>query len=262
MGLPPLSANVTNTVALMFTGVGSAMGSRPELAGQARTIVQFGIPALLGGSVGAALLLLTPSGTFQAIVPWLIGGASLLLLVQPYLTRFVRFAGAQSNRTEAESADIAEGAPAAPDVERAATRAAQPDSAPSVAGEALERGPARGWRGRLAAFGIFACTIYTGYFGAAGGILVFAVLTAALRGRTAQQANAMKNVMTAFANGVAAVGFALFGPVKWEFILPLAIGFLVGGRMGPVLARTLPGGVLRILAAVCGLGMAVKLSIH
>ncbi|HEY6277165.1 MAG TPA: TSUP family transporter, partial [Streptosporangiaceae bacterium] len=81
IGLPPLAANMTNTVALLFTGVGAAAGSRPELAGQGSRIRRLGLVAALGGGAGAALLLVTPAQTFQRIAPVLIGAASLLLLV-------------------------------------------------------------------------------------------------------------------------------------------------------------------------------------
>jgi uncharacterized membrane protein YfcA len=62
IGLPPLSANVTNTVALAFTGAGAAVGSRPELAGQARAVWRLGVVTASGGATGAAGLLLTPRG--------------------------------------------------------------------------------------------------------------------------------------------------------------------------------------------------------
>lgn len=79
-GLPPLSANMTNTVSLLFTGAGAAAGSRPELAGRGALIRRFGLLAAAGGGAGAALLLVTPAGTFQRIAPVLIGAASLVLL--------------------------------------------------------------------------------------------------------------------------------------------------------------------------------------
>ena len=82
-GIPPVTANVTNTVSLVLTGVGSVSASRPELKGQGRRLVPLAVAAMLGGTVGAALLLLTPSEAFERIVPWLIGGAALAILVQP-----------------------------------------------------------------------------------------------------------------------------------------------------------------------------------
>ena len=82
VGLPPVTANVTNTVALVLNGVGSVSASRPELRGQGRRVLRLGAAAVLGGAAGAALLLSTPSDAFERIVPWLIAGASIALLVQ------------------------------------------------------------------------------------------------------------------------------------------------------------------------------------
>ncbi len=81
-GLPPVTANVTNTAALVLTGVGSVSASRPELKGQGRRLVPLAVAAVGGGAAGAALLLSTPTEAFERIVPWLIGGASLAILVQ------------------------------------------------------------------------------------------------------------------------------------------------------------------------------------
>jgi uncharacterized membrane protein YfcA len=81
-GLPPVAANVTNTVALVLNGVGSVSASGPELRGQGRRLMRLAGGAVLGGAAGAALLLLTPSDAFERIVPWLIGGAAVALLVQ------------------------------------------------------------------------------------------------------------------------------------------------------------------------------------
>ncbi|MGY1689775.1 sulfite exporter TauE/SafE family protein [Geodermatophilus sp. SYSU D01105] len=81
-GLPPVTANVTNTVSLVLNSVGAVSASRPELRGQGRRLLRLSVGALLGGAAGAALLLLTPSEAFERIVPWLIAGASIALLVQ------------------------------------------------------------------------------------------------------------------------------------------------------------------------------------
>src|SRR5260370_8716960 len=86
LGVPPLSANMTNRVSLTFSGAGSVASSRPELAGQGRRVLRLGAITAVGGAAGAAVLLVTPAGTFTFVVPVLIGGASLLLLVQPKIT--------------------------------------------------------------------------------------------------------------------------------------------------------------------------------
>src|ERR1700722_4003115 len=83
LGVPPLAANMTNTVSLVLTGAGSVASSRPELAGQGRRVLRLGLITAAGGAAGAAILLLTPASTFTVVVPVLIGGASLGLLVQP-----------------------------------------------------------------------------------------------------------------------------------------------------------------------------------
>jgi uncharacterized protein len=81
-GIPPVTANVTNTVALVLNSVGSVSASRPELRGQARRLLPLAVAAVLGGAAGAVLLLVTPPGAFERVVPVLIAGASAAILVQ------------------------------------------------------------------------------------------------------------------------------------------------------------------------------------
>src|SRR4051812_9914462 len=83
VGLGPVAANVTNTVALVFSSAGSVSGSRPELTGQGARVRRLGVAALLGGTTGCALLLVTAEGTFERLAPWLIGVASVAILVRP-----------------------------------------------------------------------------------------------------------------------------------------------------------------------------------
>jgi uncharacterized membrane protein YfcA len=86
LGLPPLVANVTNTMSLVLTGVGSVLGSRPELVGQRPRVIRLGTITALGGATGAAILLLAPADAFAVVVPVLIGGASVVLLAQPMIS--------------------------------------------------------------------------------------------------------------------------------------------------------------------------------
>jgi uncharacterized membrane protein YfcA len=81
-GIPPVTANVTNTVALVLNAVGSVSASRPELRGQGRRLRPLLAAAVLGGVTGAGLLLLTPTEAFEKIVPWLIAFAAAAILVQ------------------------------------------------------------------------------------------------------------------------------------------------------------------------------------
>src|SRR5215831_14651451 len=108
--------------------------------------------------------------------------------------------------------------------------------------------------------GVFGVAVYVGYFGAAGGIVMLALLTAMITQPLARP-NAVKNILGAVTNTVAAAAFALFGHVDWAAVVPLAGGFIGGGWTGPALVRRLPGQVLRVLVAVCGLAVAVRLGI-
>jgi len=208
VGLGPVAANVTNTVALVFSGLGSILGSRPELQGQAVRVRQLAVAAVLGSAVGATLLLLTPSGTFELIAPWLIGVSSLAILVRPRV--------------------------------RAAEQGAD------------ERG------GAGLAAGIFLIGIYAGYFGAAAGVMLLAILLVATDD-TLARSNALKNVVLAIANVAAALGFIFLGPVHWDAVAPLALGLFAGARLGPIVVRHSNAGVLRALIGVAGLALAVKL---
>lgn len=80
VGLPPVTANVTNTVALVFNGIGSAWGSRPELVGQGRFIARMAPVTLAGGAAGAALLLTTPAASFEKVVPVLLALSSVAIV--------------------------------------------------------------------------------------------------------------------------------------------------------------------------------------
>ncbi|MHB1924865.1 MAG: TSUP family transporter, partial [Acidimicrobiales bacterium] len=70
LGLPPLVANVTNTVGLVPGSVSGAWGYRRERAGQRGRAIRLGIFSALGGLAGGILLLSLP-GSFQEVVPWL-----------------------------------------------------------------------------------------------------------------------------------------------------------------------------------------------
>jgi uncharacterized membrane protein YfcA len=210
VGLPPLSANVSNTVALVFGSVGSVSGSVVELRGQRAQARRLGAMGIAGGISGALLLLATPPGAFVRIVPWLIAGASLAILVQ---------------RAPARATAIA------------APRA-----------------------GRALSAAVFVVAVYGGYFGAAAGVLLLAVLLIATTEPLARS-NAMRNLVLGLANAVAALAFVAFGPVRWSAVLPLAVGFLFGGRLGPLVVRRAPPGPLRALIACAGLGLAVHLGL-
>lgn len=87
LGVPPIVANATNTVALWPGALGSVLGYRAELKGLHRWVLWFAIPSVLGGTVGAILLVLTPPSKFESLAPWLVLGATLLFQAQRWLAR-------------------------------------------------------------------------------------------------------------------------------------------------------------------------------
>jgi uncharacterized membrane protein YfcA len=206
VGLSPLSANITNTVALLGTTLGAAAGSRPELAGQRVRIGQLCLITAVGGAFGGALLLLTPSETFTVVVPWLIGAASVLLLVGPRL------------RSAAERSDA-------------------------------------GRLGPVAAAAAFGVAVYGGYFGAAAGVLMLALLSTVWT-QSLARSNAAKNLATGAANLIAAVVFAFTGKVYWPAAVALCVGSVVGSWIGPAIVRRVPATPLRLSIGIAGLGLA------
>lgn len=81
VGIPAISANVSNTVALVASSVGSVTGSVPELRGQRARARRLAAVAITGGATGSALLLLTPRSTFVRLVPFLIAVGAIAVLL-------------------------------------------------------------------------------------------------------------------------------------------------------------------------------------
>jgi uncharacterized membrane protein YfcA len=100
--------------------------------------------------------------------------------------------------------------------------------------------------------------VYSGYFGAALSVMLLAVLGLFIQD-TLQRLNATKVALTTISNAIAAVGFAIFGPVNWLDALVLAAGTVVGGLLGAAAGRRIPALALRLGVAAVGLGLAVKL---
>jgi uncharacterized protein len=99
VGYPAVAANVTNTVALCPGYLGGSLGYRRELAGQGARVRALGATSVAGALLGAALLLRSPAGLFESLVPWLIFLACGLLAAQPWLTRVVRQRGERAGGT-------------------------------------------------------------------------------------------------------------------------------------------------------------------
>jgi uncharacterized protein len=210
MGVPPLTANVTNTVGLTPTVIGTALGAVPELRPQRARLTALGPPAIAGAIAGAILLLTTPDDVFEAIVPALIAGSCLLMLLQPWLVRHTLRGGR--------------------------------------------------WRRWVAQASTLLVGVYTGYFGAASGVL-FLALVGLVSVASLHELNAAKNVLVGAGNAVATVIFAVVAPVRWPMAAALALGSVAGGLIGTQLVRRVPAPHLRAGIAVVGLVVAVRLAL-
>ena len=219
LGVPPLAANATSTVALWPGSLAGTWGFRHELGGMRSWLLWFTVPSILGGVAGALLLLYTPKGRFEAIVPFLVLGATLLFLMQRTITR--KFARQALDAGEhAEERDVM--------------------PRPSV------------WF-LVFQFGV---AVYGGYFGAGIGILMLATL--GLMGLTnIHKMNGLKNWGATCINGFAALMFVFSGIVQWPVALAMAAGSLCGGNIGAWLA--IRAGQIWVRRAVIAVGFGAFL---
>lgn len=208
VGLSPVTANVSNTVGLVFGSLSGAWGYRAELVGQRSRMLRLASASFLGGLVGAVLLLVLPSSAFDAIVPVLILLGVVLVILGPRISRTV-----------------------------AARHAAR--------GGLPHHGAAWVWPA------VGAAGVYGGYFGAAQGVLLMAILGIGVDD-TLQRHNATKNVLAAIVNGVAAVLFMVVADVDWRAAALVAVGSVVGGQIGATVGRRLPPALLRAVIVVVG----------
>lgn len=233
VGLPPLTANVSNGLGLVPGSLFGAIGYRAELAGQGARLRRLGPASVIGAVGGAVLLLVLPPGAFNAIVPVLVVIALVLVVAQPWLSRRLAV------RRAAAAAAVPAGAqvePAGPELERS--------------GEPRE--------GRLLWLGTLGTGMYGGYFGAAQGVLLLGLMGVALP-EPLQRINAVKNVLAMLANLASGIVFVFVAHVSWVAVALIAAGSAIGGGLGARVGRKLSPSVLRGVIVVIGLVALGKL---
>jgi uncharacterized protein len=258
-GYPPVVANVSNNVGLV-PGVASGVhGYRAELTGQRRRVIRLGSASVCGGLVGAILLLVLPAEAFKAIVPALIGVALVLVVVQPWLSKWV--AARQQARGDAPGSRVKGRAAVAGPGGRGA-RYERPGGEEETAGyerpETSDASAAGATGGLVVWLLVFATGIYGGYFGAAQGVLLLGLLGIAFTD-SLQRINAVKNVLAGLVNGVAALVFIAFSHVAWGAAGLLAAGSIIGGQIGARVGRRLPPWALRLAIICVGVAALIKL---
>lgn len=105
---------------------------------------------------------------------------------------------------------------------------------------------------------VFLTAIYGGYFGAAQGVILVGLMGILLQD-TLQRINALKNVVAAIVNAVAAVVFVLLAHIAWPAVLLLAVSSTIGGQLGSAVGRRLSPTLLRTLIVLAGVAAVVKL---
>lgn len=218
VGVPPIQANATNTVALWPGQFTSIAGYRQDLGENRPLVLPLAIAAALGGVAGALILLHTGQSIFLHLVPWLLLLAAIIFAVSTPLSRWLQaHAGSAAAQRPQES---------------------------------------RASRRRLPlALGTLLVSVYVGYFGAGGGFLLLALLAFAGVGNMTQM-NALKVIITTIANGVAVLLFIVHGDVLWQHCLLMMATGAVGGYAGARNARRVNQELMRAIVTAIGFGMA------
>lgn len=208
LGVPPLTANVSNNIGLVPGAITAMLGTRDEHHAAVRTFVRRLLPAsILGSVVGAALLLLLPEGAFAAVAPFLVLVGVVLVVVGPRMTR---------------------------------ARGGRPHHVALLIGI------------------VFATGVYGGYFGAAQGVILIAVLSV-FASLSLREANALKNLLVGAVNLIAGVIFVFTPHVDWAIVATIAVGSTVGAYIGARYGRRIPSPIYRAIIVVIGLSSSVWL---
>lgn len=222
VGVPPVVANASNSVALWPGSLSGAWAYRLELSRYKRYLVPMSIASLLGGIGGGLLLLAAGDARFAALIPWLLAFATLLFAFSPQLSAALkRMRQRQGAHQHDKSNDSAHGA-----------------------------GTPAGWLVQLLV------SIYGGFFGAGMGILMMASL--AISGHEdMQHINALKNLLSAVIYSVTVVTFIVAGAVSWPHTLVMLLTASAGGYAGARMARKIQGPWLRRVVIAVGAALSL-----
>lgn len=222
LGYPPLTAAVSNAIGIVPGSIMGAIVYRDELR-RRRDVVRTLLPAsIVGGVLGSLLLLHLSSAVFSAVIPWLIGVGTLLVLLGPTLKRWAT---------------------------RGHTVTLEPQPLPAFPSQA-----GKAW----SIVGAFCLGTYGGYFSAAQGVLLIAVLGLSTT-LLLQELNAIKNLAVAAVNLIAATTFLVVSPtlIAWHLVALIALGSALGGFVGGRFAKRLPAPVFRAFVVAVGVATVI-----
>ncbi len=219
-GMLPVQSNTTSTVALWPGSLASTWAYRRELVQQEPGFLILLIgTSLIGGVLGAILLLHTSQTTFIRLLPYLLLAATLLFAFSGSITTWLR-------TRNAEKVQLAERT-------RPSTR--------SLIGVSIAQ---------------LIIAIYGGYFGGGIGILMLATL-AMMGMENIHAMNGVKTLLTSCINGVAVVTFIIAGAVVWPQAIVMIIGAILGGYGGAYYARKIDQKWIRLFVMIVGFSMTL-----
>jgi uncharacterized membrane protein YfcA len=215
LGFPPVTSTMSNAVGLVAGSVSGTWGYRRELRGQWNRL-RWQLPAsVVGGVLGAWLLLHLPEKVFIEVVPVLLLIALMLVVIGPRMQTWARDRAEKAGRSSDH---------------------VSPQRMVALVAST------------------FAIGVYGGYFTAAQGILLVGVMGALLP-ESVQRMNAAKNLLALVVNIVAALAYTwvAFDRISWPATGLIAIGSLIGGWFGAHYGRRLSPNALRAAIVVVGL---------
>jgi len=247
LGLPPVSANITNTVALSPGYLGGALAQRGHITAQRDRVRRLSVAAAIGGLIGSILLVFTSDSAFRVLIPVLLLVATLLLAFQDRLRTALHIGPRTAGASITD--EVVDG----------------PGPLPTDADEGRPRsstGPARdcavdpGWL----VVPVLVVSIYGGYFGAGLGIMLLAVLGIVLH-ESLPRLNALKQALALVINATAAVLFLASHKVFWVVALVMAVTSLLGGVAGGRMAGAVRPELLRAMVVVIGVSVSVAYAV-
>lgn len=229
MGVPPVTATMSNAMGLIAGNLTGAWNYRAELRGLRGTLLKLLPCSIVGGAIGAGLLMVLPEEVFSYVAPALIVVALFFVVFQPRLQGIVR------RRKEAQAQEIA-------------------DAARAHGEEPAQLDPNSLPQPSILYVLVFIAGIYGGYFVAAQGVLLLGILGVFLLA-SMQSANAVKIFLVAAVNIVAAVSYILFSfeRIDWWVVVLIAISSSVGSWLGAKVGRRLSPVALRTVIVILGL---------
>lgn len=230
-------ANATSTVALWPGAVASTGAYRRELATQNRQLlVVLGVTSLIGGLLGAFLLVDTPQSTFVRLIPYLLLVATLLFTFGPPITKRLR---------KRKTTTVMPTNPPT-STEKGSATATATLTWPVLAGISFLQ---------------LIIAIYGGYFGGGIGILMLATL--GLMGmENIHEMNAVKTLLTGCINGVAVITFIIKGLILWPQAIVMLVGAIIGGYAGAYYARKLDPRWVRGFVILVGTTMTIYFFVY